>query len=131
MRLHLLWVNWYANEPKCKQWRHDEYAYTFTSPCTAGLVARLQKKSHDFVRFTVERKVLPGGGGEIEIAEKKVYNSVGKYTLNWTKPKEHVKIRNLAIHFLLMYYLHLNLCTYFILSKHATIIFALQLLSMR
>ena len=28
MRLHLLWVNKYADEQKCKQWRHDESTYT-------------------------------------------------------------------------------------------------------
>ena len=27
IRLHRLWVNWYTNEQKCKQWRHDESAY--------------------------------------------------------------------------------------------------------
>ena len=26
--LHLLWVNWYANEQKCKQWCNDESTYT-------------------------------------------------------------------------------------------------------
>ena len=38
--------------------------------------SRCKKKSHDFVRFTVERKILGEGGGGgrggIEIAEKKV-----------------------------------------------------------
>ena len=27
-RLHLLWVNFYANEQKYKQWRHDKSAYS-------------------------------------------------------------------------------------------------------
>ena len=27
IRLHRQWVNWYANEQKCKQWRHDESTY--------------------------------------------------------------------------------------------------------
>ena len=31
IRLHLLWVNAYANEQKCKQWRHDESNYTYST----------------------------------------------------------------------------------------------------
>ena len=57
--------------------------------------------------------------------------------LNQAK-KKHVKTKGLECimpkfshTFLLMYYLHLNLCAYSILSKHATIIFTLQLLRMR
>ena len=31
IRLHLPWVNAYANKQKCKQWRHGESDYTYST----------------------------------------------------------------------------------------------------
>ena len=44
IRLHLLWVNAYANKQKCKQWRHGESDYTYST--TVAIYSEIGRLDH-------------------------------------------------------------------------------------